>query len=60
MPASTGEMYSLGIVPPTILFVEHEPAALLVRHDAQHHVPVLTAATGLADETTLGLLDRLA
>ena len=57
-------MYSLGILPPTILSVELVADARLLRQQVDDDVAVLAGAAGLADEPALdllrGLRDRLA
>ncbi len=60
MPLSTDGMYSLGIEPPTNLLSNDVAGAGLLRNHVDDDVAVLAAATGLASELHVDLVDALA
>jgi len=43
------------MVPPTTLLLDREALALLVRRDAEHHVTILAATTGLLDQLAFAI-----
>ena len=55
IPSRTEGMYSLGIVPPVIFDSEDEPRSDFAGPDVNLHMPVLTAPSGLAHESTRGV-----